>query len=95
MKRLLLIVFCVSSAIQGMYGQEGYFNLSIDNDFFFVNDIYYTSGIFLQYGREVKKTSSDSLRHYDLWELGQEIYTPSDRYSGNTADYDYPYGGWA
>ena len=93
MKRLLLIVFCVSSAIQGMYGQEGYFNLSIDNDFFFVNDIYYTSGIFLQYGKEVKKTSSDSLRHYDLWELGQEIYTPSDRYSENTADYDYPYGG--
>ncbi|MDB4186782.1 lipid A deacylase LpxR family protein [Flavobacteriaceae bacterium] len=95
MKRLLLIVFCVSSAIQGMYGQEGYFNLSIDNDFFFVNDIYYTSGIFLQYGKEVKKTCSDSLRHYDLWELGQEIYTPSDRYSENTADYDYPYGGWA
>ncbi len=30
-----------------------------------------------------------------MFELGQEIYTPSDRYSTDTNEYDYPYGGWS
>ena len=94
MKRLLFYVFCVASTIEGIHGQEAYFNFSIDNDFFFVKDRYYSSGMFLQYGKEFKKASNDSLRRFEQWELGQEIYTPSIRLSEEVADYDYPYGGW-
>ena len=60
-------------------------------------DHYYSSGIFLQYGKQLRNTDSlnDTLpKKYVLWELGQEIYTPSLRYTSNSAVYDYPYGGW-
>ncbi len=75
--------------------QSRYFNFSLDNDLFFVTDYFYSSGLFLQYGKEIlSEESKDSLRSFRLFELGQEIYTPSDRFSTNTAEYDYPYGGW-
>ncbi len=83
------------SVMQESYAQEGYANLSIDNDLFFVQDIYYSSGIFLQYGKEIRMSSKDSLRTYGMWELGQEIYTPSNHFSTDTSNYDYPYGGWS
>lgn len=95
MRKLLFIVLFSAALMQQIYAQEGYANLSIDNDLFFVQDMYYSSGIFLQYGREIKTASSDSLRAYGLWELGQEIYTPSNRYTKDTFEYDYPYGGWS
>ena len=69
--------------------------MNVDNDLFFVTDYYYSSGIFLQYGKEVsKELGKDSLRKFQLFELGQEIYTPSDRFSIDPSEYDYPYGGW-
>ena len=76
---------------------QEYFSLNIDNDLYFMMDHYYSSGIFLQYGKQLR--ASDSINNtgpkkYLLWELGQEIYSPSLRYTSNTAVYDYPYGGW-
>tara|TARA_B110001469_G_C9641479_1_gene322701 strand:- start:409 stop:1308 length:900 start_codon:yes stop_codon:yes gene_type:complete len=81
---------------KSLVAQE-YFSLNIDNDLYFMMDHYYSSGIFLQYGKQLRNTDSlnDTLpKKYVLWELGQEIYTPSLRYTSNSAVYDYPYGGW-
>lgn len=74
--------------------EERYFSFNIDNDLYFLSDYYYSSGIFFQWGKK-KETTKDSLAHYQQWELGQEMYTPSDRYSENIEAYDYPYGGWS
>ena len=94
MKRLVflgIILWGSSSAL----AQSRYFNLNVDNDLFFVTDYFYSSGIFLQYGKEISATQEkDSLRKFRLVELGQEIYTPSDRFSIDPQEYDYPYGGW-
>jgi len=79
---------------QSLKAQERFITLEIDNDLFFIKDYFYSSGIFLRTGKRLPSTSKDSLSHYRLWELGQEIYTPSDRFSTNTNEYDYPYGGW-
>ncbi len=73
---------------------ERYFSFNLDNDLYFLSDYYYSSGIFFQWGKKTASTK-DSLAQYRQWELGQEMYTPSDRYSENTAEYDYTYGGWS
>ena len=64
---------------------------------YFGIDRYYSSGIFLQYGK-LKFSQEDSLgkgkyisKH---WELGQEINTPNFRSTTNLAKIDYPYNGW-
>jgi len=90
---LLLVVFLYGST--SLLAQSKYFNLNVDNDLFFVTDYFYSSGIFLQYGKEIfSETTNDSLRKFKLFELGQEIYTPSNRFSTDPQEYDYPYGGW-
>ena len=95
MKQFLLFGVLFLGASLNLLGQNSYFNLNIDNDIFFVTDYYYSSGIFLQYGKEhLGDVKKDSLRTFRLFELGQEIYTPSDRYSIDPNKYDYPYGGW-
>lgn len=91
-KLLLLVVFLWGTT--SLLAQSRYFNLNVDNDLFFVTDYFYSSGIFLQYGKEILPAENDSLRKFRLIELGQEIYTPSDRYSIDPQEYDYPYGGW-
>lgn len=91
-KFLLLAVFLWGTT--PLFAQSRYFNLNVDNDLFFVTDYFYSSGIFLQYGKEIFTEENDSLRKFRLFELGQEIYTPSDRYSIDPQEYDYPYGGW-
>lgn len=87
-----MFVFLWSSMLWSQ--TDRFFSFNIDNDLYFLSDYYYSSGIFFQWGKK-KETTKDSLSRYRLWELGQEMYTPSDRYSENTADYDYPYGGWS
>lgn len=91
-KFLLLVVFLWG--ITPLLAQSRYFNLNVDNDLFFVTDYFYSSGIFLQYGKEILTEENDSLRKFRLFEFGQEIYTPSDRYTIDPQEYDYPYGGW-
>ena len=82
---------------QSVSHAQKYFSLDVDNDLYFLGDNYYSSGIFLQYGEQLnpkEKVEQESLKSYLLWELGQEIYTPSDKSSTDTSEYDYPYGGW-
>lgn len=94
MKKLLLLVVFLWVPMS-LSAQSRYFNLNVDNDLFFVTDYFYSSGIFLQYGMEIlANQEKDSLRKFRLVELGQEIYTPSDRFSIDPQEYDYPYGGW-
>ena len=94
MKQYLILLVLVWKGSISLQAQTQYFNLNVDNDLFFVTDYFYSSGIFLQYGREVASTSEEGLRKFKLFELGQEIYTPSDRFSTDPQEYDYPYGGW-
>ena len=78
------------------YAQE-YFSLDVDNDLYFLGDKYYSSGIFLQYGKQLdpdEMTKQEFSKKYLLWELGQEIFTPSDRFGKKSSNYDYPFGGW-
>ena len=86
----MIFLWCTTPLL----AQSRYFNLNVDNDLFFITDYFYSSGIFLQYGKEILTEEKDSLRKFRLFELGQEIYTPSDRYSIDPQEYDYPYGGW-
>ena len=89
----LLIVGLLCSG--GSFGQR-YVNLSVDNDLFFGRDRYYSSGVFISTGKLKTPTEQKGVfpKKYVHWTLGQEIYTPSNRYSVNVNEYDYPYGGW-
>lgn len=96
MRKTFLLLLFLGGQLFLLQAQSRYFNLNVDNDLFFVTDYYYSSGIFLQYGHENKPIEEDTsgLRAFRLWELGQEIYTPSNRFSEDVREYDYPYGGW-
>ena len=76
---------------------QQYMGVSVDNDLYFGIDRYYTSGIFLKYGKVIN-TSIDSTDPWKYksrhWTLGQEINTPSLRLTKDLAKMDYPYNGW-
>jgi hypothetical protein len=80
-----------------LYSQR-YYGLSVDNDLYFGIDRYYSSGIFLKYGKVKKQSSVDSLNTEKYssahWTLGQEINTPSLRLTSTLDKIDYPYSGW-
>jgi len=75
---------------------QRYLNLQVDNDLYFGTDYYYSSGIFVDYGyrRTAENTTQNNTKRYARWRLGQEIYTPSRRYSTDLSSYDYPYSGY-
>lgn len=74
---------------------QHYLNLQVDNDLYFKADYYYSSGIFVDYGYQLPlKDTAALVQKNATWKLGQEIYTPSKRYSTNTAEFDYPYSGY-
>ncbi len=77
------------------FSQES-FSLRVDNDLYFLDDHYYSSGIFFKYGKVINENEieNENFKVYKFWELGQKIYNPSERFSLNTSEYDYPYGGW-
>ena len=89
----LLIVGLLWSG--GSYAQQ-YLNLSVDNDLYFGIDRYYSSGVFISMGNLKPVTDKEAApsKRYAHWTLGQEIYTPSNRYTIDTNKFDYPYGGW-
>jgi hypothetical protein len=64
---------------------------------YFGSDRYYSSGIFLEFGKLIK-TPSDSILKFGYiskhWVLGQEINTPALHYTENISKMDYPYNGW-
>ncbi len=77
------------------FGQR-YLNLRVDNDLYFGLDRYYSSGIFISTGKLKPNTDQEEAypKTYVHWTLGQEIYTPKNRYTRNDRQFDYPYGGW-
>jgi len=80
----------------GLNAQK-YIGLNVDNDLYFGSDRYYSSGIFLEFGKLIK-TPSDSILKFGYiskhWVLGQEINTPALHYTENISKMDYPYNGW-
>ena len=45
--------------------QSSYLNLDVENDLYFLTDEYYSSGIFIETGKGVKK---DSIKKFKIWE---------------------------
>ena len=88
---LIALLLCSGSS----FGQR-YLNLGVDNDLYFGLDRYYSSGIFISIGELKPKSDQEEAypKTYVHWTLGQEIYTPSNRYTIDTNKFDYPYGGW-
>ena len=80
----------------GLNAQK-YIGINVENDLYFGSDRYYSSGIFLEFGRLIK-TPSDSILNFGYvskhWVLGQEINTPALHYTENISKMDYPYNGW-
>jgi len=72
-------------------------SVNVDNDLYFGSDRYYSSGIFFEFGKLLKKPS-DSLFKFNYvskhWVIGQEINTPALHYTENISNMDYPYNGW-
>lgn len=96
MKRIFLplLIFALSSS--GDLFSQQYLNLSVDNDLYFGLDWYYSSGVFISTGMLLEKEDREDIfpKIYKHWTLGQEIYTPSNRFSQDVDKFDYPYGGW-
>ncbi len=90
---MLLIVFFISIELTA----QKYIGLNVDNDLYFGSDRYYSSGIFLEFGRLVN-IPSDSISKFSYiskhWVVGQEINTPALHYTENISMMDYPYNGW-
>ena len=95
MRRLLLFVFTILFIITNSMGQS-YLAIDVDNDLYFGTDRYYSSGIFLEYGKRLDTTSKVSLRPIRTchWTIGQEITTPHLRLTERIEKIDYPYNGW-
>ena len=90
---LLLTLWVIGSVVSNA---QRYINLSVDNDLYFGTDWYYSSGIFISTGKLkiVENQEEGFPKTYLHWTLGQEIYTPSTRYTRDESYFDYPYGGW-
>jgi len=82
----------------GIVHAQRYVNVHVDNDLYFGIDRYYSSGIFLSYGKILKpkkdSLTTDRQRVTHQWTLGQEINTPSFRLTRDLSKMDYPYNGW-
>ena len=76
---------------------QKYIGLNVDNDLYFKSDRYYSSGIFLEYGKLVSRLSDTLSKNNYIskhWTLGQEINTPSKGSTFDISQMDYPYNGW-
>ena len=94
--RKFLVFFYLLGVSTFNYAQK-YIGLNVDNDLYFKSDRYYSSGIFVEYGKLTKK-SFDSLSKWNYiskhWTIGQEINTPSIGSTSLISRMDYPYSGW-
>ncbi len=96
MKYIFLPILIFTFFCCGPLFSQQYVNLSVDNDLYFNRDWYYSSGIFISFGklREAKDQKESFPQKYVHWTLGQEIYTPSKRHIRDVSKFDYPFGGW-
>ena len=94
--RNFLGLFSVLGFVTFVHAQK-YIGLNVDNDLYFKSDRYYSSGIFLEFGKLInKQTDTLSKRNYisKHWTVGQEINTPSKGLTSDISKMDYPYNGW-
>ena len=68
--------------------------LRVDNDLYFSNDEYYSSGVFIKYEKKIDSDEEIGKPKVVSWVLAQKIYNPLKRFSDDVSDFDYPYGGW-
>ena len=77
---------------------QRYVGVNVDNDLYFGIDQYYSSGIFLEYGKVLNSSKDSITKNQNFvshhWTLGQEINTPSYRSTNKLSKMDYPYSGW-
>ncbi len=66
-----------------------------DNDFFLLSDNYYSSGLYLNYSTILKKGFFSANDEQLAFTIGQEVYTPSQTQSSNSANFDRPYAGFS
>lgn len=93
-KFYFLFLFLCLLVMQSLAAQR-YLNLSVDNDLYFGKDRYYSSGVFISLGKLKEGIGgNEATKKYVHWTLGQEIYTPTKRYTTDVDLFDYPYGGW-
>ncbi|MDT0538354.1 lipid A-modifier LpxR family protein [Croceitalea sp. P059] len=74
------------------YNQQ--LELKHDNDFFMLTDRYYSSGLFLTYRKFLSKGIFKNNNEQLDFTIGQEVYTPSQTQSTNSAVFDRPYTGF-
>jgi hypothetical protein len=65
-----------------------------DNDFLTFSDRYYSSGLFLSYGKRLEHGIFNSGHEQLIFSLTQEIYTPSNTKTKNIVEMDRPYAGF-
>ena len=74
---------------------QRYVGVNVDNDLYFGIDQYYSSGIFLEYGKVLNSSKDSITKNQNFvshhWTLGQEINTPSYRSTNKLSKMDYPY----
>lgn len=66
-----------------------------DNDFTLFTDRYYSSGLFLTYRKRLKNGISKNNTEQLSFTLRQQVYTPSQTRSTNSALFDMPYAGFS
>ena len=89
----VLLGFLFSQFLHGQDVPSRQLELSHDNDFLLTTDRYYSSGLFLTYRRIPQIGIFDGEGEQFSLRLGQQVYTPSNVTSRDTADYDRPYAG--
>jgi hypothetical protein len=96
--RLLLIISIVSgsSVSAQIFKQE--LSFTTENDIYFYQDRYYTSGTFVHYryasGAAKRKNNPNLVKTTTEFELGHEIYTPYSAKAPDPALHDRPFTGY-
>ena len=104
-KRLFYFVFGAILNLGPLFGQvnselnsnkivKHQISLRHDNDFLVFTDRYYSSGIFLSYGKRLEEGIFNSGHEQLIFLLNQEIYTPSNASTTNIVEMDRPYAGF-
>lgn len=92
-----MLLFILSLICAFSFGQDSPTNqieLSHDNDFILLTDRYYSSGLFVSYRKKLTKGLFRNDSEQLDFKLGQEVYTPKQTQSINSAVFDRPYAGF-
>lgn len=95
---IIAILFSLNTSLNAqtttLVGYNEQLELRHDNDFFMLTDHYYSSGLFLTYRKFLSKGIFKDNKEQIDFTIGQEVYTPSQTQSTNSAGFDRPYAGF-